>query len=217
MKNVFKVIKELVVLSKFYACVSVILSFGIPTLCWQALKDSGSAAIMVAYSFLATPSFMFFMFFGKVDLVEDKCKQMTYLLLTPLTRTQYVAAKYVLTCVFFVLSIVGYLVLGLFLKDLPAITMGGIAYDALLYVIFTGVYIPLELKFGYEAVKFYPMVMFMLASFGGVLGIKLLLQTFDDSIFESLDKLSPVAIVLSVVLFCASFLVSRKVYETKDL
>lgn len=217
MKSVIKVIKELVVLSKAYALFCVVISVGIPIYVFYALEEMEMPGFIVTYNFLAAPSFMFFMFFGKVDLVEDKCKQTTYMFLTRINRNHYVIAKYVLALAIFGISMGGYYIAKVFVNDLPSVLSSGLLYDALFYAVFTGVYLLIELKFGYEAVKFYPIVMFLLASFGGAMLGKLIIQLFDEESFAFFDNMSVIALVASVIIYAVSFLLSRSIYEKKDL
>jgi len=217
MRQTIKMIKELLFIGRIYLLVDLVLSLGIPIYIGYVADSAGFMGLAAPLSVTISSFYMFFMFFGKTDLVEDKCKQMTYVLLTPVNRSHQVAAKYVLTTVMYGLSIVGYCVASIIVDTLPAVTIEAFAYSFLIYVIYTGIYLPLEKKLGFESMKVYPMGMLLVVTFVGAFLGKKLAVINAENLLEWIEKLSIAALAIGVVFILVSFIITRKIYENKEL
>ena len=217
MRYIFKTVKEMVFLAKEYVLICIAISIGIPIYIGYVAKDIGLISLASSLSMIIVPYYVFFLFFGKIDLIEDKCKQMTYALLTPINRIHYVVAKYFLIVFCFILSVAGYHIGMVFMRELLFLSFSDIAYGILIYSVLTGIYVPLELKFGFENMKFYPMGMMLVVTFGGTIVSKYITKIMSDELSKILENFSRVTIPIALGLLVLSYVISHKIYEKKDL
>ncbi len=217
MKKVLLLIKKDILLDKMYLLVTILLSFGIPIFIAKSLKDvTGINGIDVIALMLST-FYCYFMMFSKIGLIEDKYKSIEYLLLTPISRKMIVISKYSLFVIIFIFSIVGYIIDSLIFSDIEATNPASISVVFLIGCIFMGIYIPLELKVGYEKVKFYLMII-VIATPLCVGGIgKVVTEDMVKRINEIVGSLVPYFSIISIVILMGSFFVAKHIYEKKDI
>ena len=217
MKKVLLLVKKDLFLDKTYLLVTILLSFGIPLFIAKSLKDVMDINGIDVIALMLSSFYCYFMMFSKIGLIEDKYKSVEYLLLTPISRKMIVMAKYFLFVIIFIFSIVGYIIDSFIFIDIKTTDLATISIVFLIGCIFMGIYIPLELKVGYEKVKFYLMII-VIATPLCVGGIgKSVTEDMVKRVNEIIGTLIPYFSIISILILLASYYVANRIYEKKDI
>ena len=217
MKKVLLLVKKDLFLDKTYLLVTILLSFGIPMFIAKSLKDVMDINGIDVIALMLSSFYCYFMMFSKIGLIEDKYKSVEYLLLTPISRKMIVMAKYFLFVIIFIFSIVGYIIDSFIFIDIKTTDLATISIVFLIGCIFMGIYIPLELKVGYEKVKFYLMII-VIATPLCVGGIgKSVTEDMVKRVNEIIGTLIPYFSIISILMLFASYYVANRIYEKKDI
>lgn len=152
---------------------------------------------------------------------DDMAKWNTYMLSMPVSRKTAVQEKYVLS---FLLSLIG-IVLATAAGILAGViqgnldirlilgTVGGCLVSAFLYV---SVMIPLTYRFGAEKMRMMLILVFVVL-FAVLFGGYTLLKKTAPGAFNTLAQLWPLYLLLAIAAVAASYLISVRIFEKKEI
>lgn len=217
MRKLIVLLRKDITLDKANLVIVILLSIGIPIYMSFPLQNSVLQKGADFVSLLLSSFFFFFMSLSKLGQIEDKYRGTAYLTLTPINRRDIVLSKYVFLLLVFLINLVGYGVSYLvtpFLRQPLSFTAVVSVWTA--NTLFLSFYIPLELKVGYENVKYYitavtvisPFLIGLIGRYGGA------------SIFQrfiEVENILPIMMVFSFILIAVSYYVSVRIFNTKDL
>lgn len=217
MRKLIVLLRKDITLDKANLVIVILLSIGIPIYMSFPLQNSGLQKGADFVSLFLSSFFCFFMSLSKLGMIEDKYRGTAYLTLTPINRRDVVLSKYVFLLLVFLISLVGYGVSYLVTPFLQPLSFTSVVTVWTANILFLSFYVPLELKVGYENVKYYitavtvisPFLIGLIGRYGGA------------SIFrrfvEEVGKILPIMMVFSFILIAVSYNVSVRIFNTKDL
>ena len=184
-------------------------------------------------SFLIGLIFGQLIFFTTLSQLDGRYPKATALLCSaPYTRNDFVKARYVLLLLLFVFCYVVNIIVTLILGSIPLISPIFLLAALLVDVIIFGIYIPLELRYGYTKVRFIYIAVILVIAFLPQLLVSLLSsinsgsQSINTEIIENIFSATqsipvPVwclilALVIVVVLYI-SFKKSLSIFNKKEL
>lgn len=217
MRKLIVLLRKDITLDKANLVIVILLSIGIPIYMSFPLQNSGLQKGADFVSLLLSSFFCFFMSLSKLGMIEDKYRGTAYLTLTPINRRDVVLSKYVFLLLVFLISLIGYGVSYLVTPFLQPLSITAIVTVWTANILFLSFYIPLELKVGYENVKYYitgvtvisPFLIGLLGRYGGAS----IFQRF----MEGTGNILPIMMVFSFVLIAVSYYVSVRIFDKKDL
>ncbi|AKF96337.1 ABC-2 transporter permease [Brevibacillus laterosporus] len=217
---VLNLVKKDLILAKKYIIPMLIFAVIGPIYIYSKLEFSGGSFI----SFLITVIFAEFILFNMVSMSEEKYKGAVLLCTTPYTRNGIIKGKYLLVLLIFMSCFLLYnlaAVLGasIGLELLTPLTFG----IALLVVsIFFGIFIPIQIKLGYEKTRYISFFTIFLTPFVLPTILKWM-QSSNLSWHFSLTEVIPDIIIdwlpLGIALFIGflSMYISLNIYAQKNL
>ena len=105
-------------------------------------------------------------FFTTLSQLDGRYTKATALLCSaPYTRDTFVKARYVLLLFLFVFSLIVNIIVTLVLGSIPHISPSFLLLTLLVDVIIFGIYIPLEIRYGYTKVRFIYMAIILVIAF----------------------------------------------------
>ncbi len=217
MRKLIVLLRKDITLDKANLVIVILLSIGIPIYITYSLQDLGLQKGADFVSLFLSSFFCFFMSLSKLGLIEHKYRGTAYLTLTPINRKDVVLSKYVFLLLVFLISLVGYGVSYLVTPFLQPISFTAVVTVWTANILFLSFYIPLELKLGYENVKYFftavivisPFLIGLIGKYGGAL----IFRRF----MEEVGNILPIMMVFSFILIAVSYYVSVRIFNTKDL
>lgn len=218
MRKLIVLLRKDITLDKANLVIVILLSIGIPIYISYPLQDLGLQKGADFVSLFLSSFFCFFMSLSKLGMIEDKYRGTAYLTLTPINRRDVVLSKYVFLLLVFLISLAGYGVSYLvtpFLRQPLSFTAVVSVWTA--NILFLSFYIPLELKVGYENVKYYitavtvisPFLIGLIGKYGG--------PSIFRRFIEDVGNILPIMMVFSFILIAVSYYVSVRIFNKKDL
>ena len=173
------------------------------------------------------------MFFTTLSQLDGKYPKATALLCSaPYTRDTFVKAKYVLLLLLFIFTYIVNIIVTLIIGSMPFLTPTFLLLALTIDTIIFGIYIPLEIKYGYTKVRFIYMAVILVVAFLPQL-ISQFFYSIDfgakphesgilDKIFLAIDSApTPVWCVIMVLVIVLVFFVSMKksiiIFSNKEL
>lgn len=195
----------------------ILLAIGIPIYITYSLNDLGLQKGGDFLSLFFSTFFCFFMSLSKLGIIEHKYKGTAYLTLTPINRRDIVLSKYMFLLLVFIICLSGYVVSYLISPFVQPLSFTAVVIVWTANILFLSFYLPLELKLGYENVKYYftavivitPFLIGLLGKYGGI--------SIFRRFMEDVRNILPIMIVVSFILVALSYHVSSRVFNAKDL
>lgn len=217
MRKLIVLLRKDITLDKANLVIVILLSIGIPIYITFILRDSGFVKGADFVSLFLSTFFCFFMSVGKLGMIEHKYRGTAYLTLTPISRRDIVLSKYAFIILVFLISLIGYGVSYLATPFLQPLSFAAVITVLTANILFLSFYVPLELKLGYENVKYFFMAIIMISPFliglTGKYGGASIFRKF----MEGAGNIVPVMVVFSFILIAVSFYASVRIFNTKDL
>lgn len=204
--------KDFLLIKKYVPAMFFLVIFLPPFMRWTASEFAGAFGFIISILFSST------MLLHSVSLKEYQFpKAATLLCATPFSRKMVVLSRYI-----FCMAVFGTCCIILVIVDLivPKLGTADIKLFVLMFLViavYTGVYLPIQFKLGFEKAKF---------AFAAIYGFSplILLQLLRMEIFNLnlLSALSPYliyggAVLIGFVVFAISALLSIKIYDKADL
>lgn len=156
---------------------------------------------------------------GSVSIAESRDERaVAYLCLMPIRREWYVLEKYVLD-----LILIGSYALIYFLETeaglVAKLKIGFCLLLTFIALLYRCIYIPIEIKFGYEKTKFITTIVGLMLPFG----LPVLLEKADlNELYTDIKRLNGIGMCFVILVFIAaeilvSYLIARKIFIGKDL
>ncbi len=217
MRKLIVLLRKDITLDKANLIIVILLSIGIPVYISYSLQSLRLQKGADFVSLFLSSFFCFFMSLSKLGLIEDKYKGTAYLTLTPISRKDIVLSKYVFLLLVFLISLAGYGVSYLATPSLQPLSFAAVVTVWTANILFLSFYVPLELKLGYENMKYYitavavisPFLIGLIGKYGGAS----IFQRF----MEEAGSILPIMMMFSFILIGASYFVSVRVFYKKDL
>lgn len=217
MRKLIVLLRKDITLDKANLMIIILLSMGIPIYISYTLQDLGVQKGADFVSLFLSSVYCFFMVFSRLGLIEHKYRGTAYLTLTPINRRDVVLSKYVLLLLIFLISLAGYGVSYLIIPFLPPLSLMSVVTAWTANILFLSFYVPLELKLGYDNVKYYFTAIIVISPFLiGFLG-KYMGPSFFQKLMEGAGNILLIMIVFSFILIVVSYYVSVRIFNTKDL
>ena len=158
-----------------------------------------------------------FMALNKLGLIEHTYRGTAYLTLTPINRRDIVLSKYVFLFLMFLINLIGYGVSYLIIPSIQPLSFTSVVTVWTANILFLGFYVPLEIKLGYENVKYYFTAVIVISPFLiGFLG-KYMGASIFQNLIDGAGNILLIMMVISFILIVASYYVSVRIFSTKDL
>ena len=207
------VMKDFLIVKK-YLLTMIVIVIGLPLfILWRIPQFVGTASFLMAFTFSA------FMLCQSVALAETKYPKADALLCsTPYSRSSIVISKYIFFIVLFLFAIGIYSALSLVVSQIEMLSIYSIVFIFLITNTMYCIYMPFQVKFGYEKTKYGFMIILFLISFGlptlHMAGVKIDSSLLLD--FSPLLQLMLMSLAIIVIL-SVSILISIKIYCNKEL
>lgn len=217
MRKLIVLLRKDISLDKAYWVIIILIAIGIPIYMTYSLQNAGFQKGADFVSLFLSSFYCFFMSLSNLGLIEHKYRGTAYLTLTPINRRDVVLSKYVFLLLVFLISLVGYWVSYLVTPFIQPLSFTAVVTVWTANILFLSFYVPIELKLGYENVKYFITAIIVISPFLiGLIG-----RYGGASIFrrfmEEVGNILPIMIVFSLVLIGVSYYVSVRIFNTKDL
>jgi ABC-2 type transport system permease protein len=207
-------VKKDFLLTKKYAVVMLLVAVGIPLfILWRAPVFTGFV------SFLFTIYFTEFLLCQSISLIEAKYPKADALLCAaPYSRGSIVKAKYAFFLLIFVLCYLVYSMVALIVPSVGTLNFSTILLGLLFCTIPYGIYMPFQLKLGYEKTKYAFMIILFALAFGtpvtymANVKINLRVWTAIPAIVQCVVLAAAVIVILGI-----SLMISVRIYTKKEL
>lgn len=182
MRKLIVLLRKDISLEKANLIIIILLSIGIPIYINYSLQDLGLNKGADFVSLFLSSFYCVFIALSKLGLIEHTYRGTAYLTLTPINRRDIVLSKYVFLFLMFLISLIGYGVSYLIIPSVQPLSYTSVVTVWTANILFLSFYVPLELKLGYENVKYYFTAVIVISPFLiGLLG-----KYMGASIFQSL-------------------------------
>lgn len=159
---ILHLIKKDFLLIKNYLVLLVGLSILIPIYISRQASVIGAGYI----SLLISEILITYMLYGSVSTKEQKAKGSILIITTPYGRRAFVQAKYLFILVLYTVCLVLYILTSFFdIAGLAPITVSSIGTTLLVIVIYFGISLPIEFKYGYDATRYISVIAIMSSTF----------------------------------------------------
>jgi hypothetical protein len=216
----FNLVKKDLILAKKYLIPTIIFAIVGPIFIYSKLGLSNGSFL----SFLITLLFTEYILFNMIAISEDKYKGAALLCTTPYTRKSVIKAKYLLILIIFLGCFLLYnlaTIIGASV-GLERLSIFNAGTSLLIISLFFGVFIPVQIKFGYEKTRYISFILVFLTPFL----LPVILQciqsnnsTLDIHLFDLIPQGLKVwlPLVIAFVIFLLSMQGAIRIYSKKDL
>lgn len=205
--------KDFLIVKKYVLLMLIVTIIIPPFMLWRVPEYAG------AMGFVLSVIFSIFMLVQFVFQKENQYPKAAALICaTPYPRSLFVLSKYVFCiCIFIVTCII----FGIETKLLPRLGIFNYQMPIMMFFVialFFGIYFPVQYKLGYEKTRF----VFVLVIMASPFVFPQLLKMDNGLKFDFLNTVEPIIlyiaiIILSIVIFAISAMISIRVYNKKDL
>lgn len=217
MRKQMILLRKDITLDKIYMIVIIVLSIGIPIYIAHTFYNMGFQKGVDFVSFFLSTFYCFFMALSNLGMIEHKYRGIAYFTLTTITRKDIVLSKYIFVLFLFFVSLFGYEVAYLVVPFVGQLSLTAIVSVWTANVLFLGFYIPLEIKFGFENVKYYftaiivvsPLLLGLLGKYGTI-------SLFND-LMNGMKNILIAFAIISMILILGSYYISIRIFCNKDL
>lgn len=215
--RVLHLIKKDILLAGNYFWLSLIILIAFPV-----FLNNQSAPFSSVYILIMSVSFSCYFLFNNIFLMEDKYMGNLYMLAIPYPRTLIVIAKYILSVLMFILTVICYLILSrisinniILIKDTLTFSAISIVFFAMSVVL--GIFFPIYFRYSYIKIKFALLiVMILLPTWGFVAIAHLLGNNFVESTPKLGINVSLLFIVFGIMILFASSRLSTRFLKRRD-
>lgn len=182
---------------------------------------------IIAPQIAGSLSFLYMIFLAQVVLLQAISqeeakypKAIALLCASPYPRSTFVKAKYTFFLLVFAYCYIVHTIIMLIANKSNILDLTMALALLLLSTIIYGIYIPIELKFGFIKAKFFFTILIMMFAFGPIISSNLLSNiTFDFSALTSIpSSIKNLALgLMSIIVLGISMAVSIKIYSKKEL
>ncbi len=213
----FSLVKKDFILGKNYLLILLVFAIVGPIYMTTAIKFSSGGFM----NFFPTALLIEFMLIGTVSMAEDKYKGATLLCTTPYTRNSLVKARYIFILIIFFCNYIIYTITAFIAPiGIPKLNVFTFGISLLFLIVFFGIGMTIEYKFGYEKTKYVSMCVIMLIFFVVPSIAKWLISNnigFKISIPFSTIIQNLFPYVLALVIGVISMNLSIRIYSKKNL
>lgn len=217
MRNLIILLRKDITLDKANLILVFLISIGIPIYLSYSLQDLGFQKGTDFVSLFLSSFFCFFLSLSKLGLIEHKYRGTAYLTLTPINRRDIVLSKYIFLLLIFFICLAGYGVSCLLFPFISPLSFTAVVTVWTANSLFLSFYVPLELKLGYENVKYFfmaamlftPFLIGLIGRYGGT--------TIFKQFIEQTGSIVPIMVTVSFILIGISYYASVRIFHTKDL
>lgn|GEM_PF-1438753 len=213
----FSLVKKDFILGKNYLLILLVFAVVGPIYMTTAINFSSGGFL----NFFPIALLIEFMLIGTVSMAEDKYRGSTLLCTTPYTRNSLVKARYIFILIIFFCNYIIYtimtFVVPIGIDKLDVFTLG---ISLLFLIVFFGISMPIEYRFGYEKMKYISLCIIMLFFFVVPNIVKWLIS--NNIRFKISIPFSPIIqnlfpYVLALVIGLISMSLSIGIYSKKNL
>jgi ABC-2 type transport system permease protein len=205
--------KDFVIAKKYVWLMFIVVLLIPPFILWRMPELTCSISFVISAVFAV---FMLLMYVSMKEFQYPKASAM--LCATPYPRSLLVMSKYGFCVVIFAACIVIYWIETLLLPKLGSFNFGMVMAAFVGISLLINIYLPIQLKFGYEKTKFFFIVVIMASPFLLPQLLKINGSPYLAVIHSiSVALLYVMVALISLILLATSILISMRIYSKKDL
>lgn len=214
-------VKKDILISKKYAVLSLAVIIFMPLLVSYTQPAMRGATSLILTVFME--SVMFQLALSETEIKYPRAT--VFLCATPYTRKKIVQARYLLHTLVFLCCCVVYMIEGLFISFVAAVSVHDILLCFFVLVLTMGIYIPVSFKFGYEKTKFFLIIFYfaliMVISIFSTFAFRIMERiaafSFFSGVMENPLLQNVLLFIIGVALWLLSMMISIRLYNNKDL
>jgi len=210
----FNLIKKDILIIKKYVFLTLLIVIAIPPFfAWWAPHISPFLAFLISTVFA---EFMICQYLSAKEAIYHKTTAL--LCATPYYRSDLVKADYAFFIIIFVCCYIVYKIEAIFMPVLSKVSLLSVLSVFTFISLIYGIYIPIQYKLGYERTKFFFIIIIMASPFIFPTVFKSSYITnvlFLNNIQKDIKYV--ILVVLTVLIFSVSIIVSNSIYAKKEL
>lgn len=205
MKKLICLLKKDIILSNYYALLSLAMLFVVP--CFLAFSGE-TINLGCTYILFMEVSFACYFLLSNIFATEDKYKGIMYLMSIPYEKILIVVTKYVLVFFVYLLAVVCYFVLSNFsilqrIVAIPNINLTGISITFLIVSIVYSIFFPLYFRYSYEQIKSALMIISILIPCWAIPAL-----SYSDYGIDIISQKASISVGAAILLFAIGTLIA---------